>query len=112
MKRELSNKYLAPKSDAQWGGQAREPHWRAVNRQMAYPKPREQISLPRKNMGQWAEQLGENRILWSLKMTEKEWSQRSSKIIESSLRKKKREKESSGRSRKQQCKGMQKYPAE
>ena len=43
-------------------------------------------------MGGWAEQLGENRILWSLKKTEKEWSERSRKIIVSSLRKKKREK--------------------
>ena len=61
-------------------------------------------------MGGWAEQLGENRILWSLKKTEKEWSERSRKIIASSLRKKKREKDSSGSSSKQQCKGMQKYP--
>ena len=44
MKGELSNKYLAPKPDTQWGGQAREPHLRPVNRQVTYLKPREQIS--------------------------------------------------------------------
>lgn len=44
MKGELSNKYLAPKADTQWEGWAREPHLRTVNRQVAYLKPREQIS--------------------------------------------------------------------
>lgn len=41
---------LAPRSYAQWGGQAREPDLRVVRRQVVYLKPQEQISLPRKNV--------------------------------------------------------------
>ena len=41
---------FAPQSDAQWGGQAREPDLRVVKRQVVYLKPPEQISLPRKNV--------------------------------------------------------------